>query len=300
MHTKLIRDRSIFSLSFPRKRESKGIVPKLALRGAIATRNLLLILLAIVFVGPFYWLLVTSLSGSGDIFSFPPKLFPGHITLQNYITVWKAVPMARFFLNTVIIVSGGTFLTLLFSALAGYPLARMDFRGKKLIFFLLLATLMLPEEGLLIINFLTCARLGLTDTYVGVFLPSAASVFGIFFLRQAYLSIPKELEDAARLDGCGPFLLWWKILLPLVMPAVAALGIFSFVAYWNSFLWPLIILKNTNMYPLSVGLTWLSGTFSTDFRLVAAGSVLAMLPTLLVFLLLQRYFTKGLLAGAGK
>lgn len=257
-------------------------------------------LLAIIFIGPFYWLAVTSFSGAGDLFIFPPKLFPSHITGQNYAAVWKAVPMARFFLNTIIIVAGGTFLTLLFSALAGYPLARMDFRGKKIIFLILLATLMLPEEGLLIINFLTCARLGLTDTYVGVFLPSVASVFGIFFLRQAYLAIPKELEDAARIDGCGPFLLWRRILLPLVKPALAALGIFSFVAYWNSFLWPLIILKDTNMYPLSVGLTWLSGTFSTNFRLVAAGAVLAMLPTLLVFVLLQRYFTKGLLTGIGK
>jgi len=263
-------------------------------------RFLGLLVLAALFVGPFYWLIITSISGSGDVFAFPPRLFPAHPTLQNYSQVWHAVPMARFFLNTCIIVFCGTFLTLLISALAGYPLARMNFRGKNIIFLILIATLMLPEEALLIVNFLTCAKLGLIDTYIGVFLPSIASVFGIFMLRQAYLSIPTELEDAARIDGCGRFSMWWRILLPLVAPSLATLAVFAFVGYWNSFLWPLIILKDTNMYPLSVALTWLSGTFSTNFRIVAAGAVLAMLPTLIVFLALQRYFTKGLISGIGK
>lgn len=263
-------------------------------------RLIALIVLAVLFIGPFYWLLVTSLSGSGDVFAFPPRLFPSQPTFKNYAAVWTAVPMARFFLNTVIIVFAGTALTMLLSALAGYPLARMNFKGKNWIFFGLLATLMLPEESTLLVNFLTCARLGLTDTYLGVFLPGAASVFGIFLLRQAYLSIPQEIEDAARIDGCGQFTLWWRIMLPLVAPSLATLAVFAFVGYWNSFLWPLIVLTDTKMYPLSVGLTWLSGTFSTNFRLVAAGAVMAMIPTLIIFLLLQRYFIKGITAGMGK
>lgn len=251
-------------------------------------------------MGPFYWLAITSISGSGDVYAFPPHLVPTQPTLQNYAQVWHAVPMGRFFLNTLVIVFFGTTLTMIISALAGYPLARMNFRGKSLIFFGLIATLMLPEEAMLIVNFLTCSRLGLANTYAGVFLPSVASVFGIFLLRQAYLSIPKELEDAARIDGCGSVALWWRIMLPLAAPSLATLGVFAFVGYWNSFLWPLIILKDTNMYPLSVGLTWLSGTFSTNFRIVAAGAVLAMLPTLIVFVAMQRYFTKGLISGIGK
>ncbi len=201
----------------------------------ILVRYLCLLILAAIFVGPFYWLLVTSLSGSGDIYAFPPRLFPSHLTFHNYVEVWQAVPMARFFLNTVIIVFFGTTLTLFLSALAGYPLARMDFPGKKLIFIVLLATLMLPEEGLLIINFLTCSRLGLTNTYLGVFLPSIASVFGIILLRQAYLSIPKEIEDAARIDGCGHFSLWWRIMLPLVSPALATLAVFCFCGLLEQF-----------------------------------------------------------------
>jgi putative chitobiose transport system permease protein len=261
---------------------------------------LLLSGLTLVSAGPFFWLITTSLSGSGNIFAFPPPLFPTHITIRYYTEVWKTVPMGRFFLNTLWIVSWGTFLTVLFSAMAGYPLARMEFKGRNLIFFLLLATLMLPDEALLLVNFLTCAKLGLTNTYLGVFLPSAASVFGIFLMRQAFLSIPKELEDAAIMDGCSAFTLWWKILLPIVAPSLATLAVFAFVGYWNSFLWPLIILTNTKMYPLSVGLTWLSGTFSTNFRIVAAGAVLAMLPTLIIFLALQKYFIRGITSGMGK
>jgi ABC-type glycerol-3-phosphate transport system permease component len=141
----------------------------------------------LIFIGPFYWLLVTSLSGSGDVFAFPPKIFPTALTFNNYIEVWKTVPMGRFFWNTIVIVFWGTTSTVLLSALAGYPLARFDFKGKYFIFFALLATLMLPEEAALLVNFLTCARLGLVNTYAGVFLPGAASVFGIFILRQAYL-----------------------------------------------------------------------------------------------------------------
>jgi len=263
-------------------------------------RFLFILVIAAVFVAPFYWLVVTSFAGSGDLYAFPPKLLPGHFTLSNYAQVWSAVPMARFFVNTCIIVFWGTLLTLIISALAGYPLARFDFKGKKVIFFILFATLLLPEEAMMIVNFLTCSRLGLINTYAGVFIPSIGSVFGIFLLRQAYLAIPQELEDAARIDGCSPFFLWWKIMVPLVAPTLATLAVFSFVAYWNSFLWPLIIFKDTNLYPLSVGLTWLSGTFATNFRLVAAGSVLAMVPTLIIFVALQRYFTKGLTAGAIK
>lgn len=263
-------------------------------------RILFILAIAAIFVAPFYWLVVTSFAGSGDIYAFPPKLLPSHFTSQNYSQVWNSVPMPRFFVNTMIIVFWGTTLTLIISALAGYPLARYNFKGKKLIFFILFATLLLPEEAMMIVNFLTCSRLGLINTYAGVFLPSIASVFGIFLLRQAYLSIPTELEDAARIDGCSPFGIWWRIMIPLIAPTLATLAVFSFVAYWNSFLWPLIILKDTNLYPLSVGLTWLSGTFATNFRLVAAGSVLAMVPTLIIFLALQRYFTKGLTAGAIK
>lgn len=208
--------------------------------------------------------------------------------------------MGSFMLNTLKICFMGVFLTLLVSSLAAYPLARYSFPGRDLLFFCILSTLLLPEEAGLIVNFMTVSRLGLGDTLMGVYLPSVATAFGIFLMRQAFLTIPGELEDAARLDGAGELGIWRYVMLPLARPALATLAIFSFVAYWNSFLWPLIILKDPGKFPVAVGLSWLAGTFSTNFRFVAAGSVLTMIPILLLFLFLQKQFLKGMTQGAIK
>ncbi len=208
------------------------------------------------------------------------------------------MPIPRFLVNTLVITGAGVGLNLLLCSLAAYPLARLRFPGRNLLFFLLLSTLMLPAHVGLIVNFVTMRRLGLIDTYVAVVLPSAVSVFGIFLLRAQYLSIPQELEDAARIDGASELGIWRRIMLPLIAPGLATLAIFEFVAFWNSFLWPLIVLKSPEKYPLAVGLLYLSGLFAHNTRLIAAGAVMMTVPILIVFLFTQRYFIRGITLGA--
>lgn len=274
---------------------------------------ILLIALALLLVGPFLWMLIVALTTKGDLFA-PPHIFivnsineiagcfndSGFSCLANFKEVWSSFPMVRFLVNSIIISVSGILINLFIASLAAYPLARLDFPGRNIIFYGMLATLMLPEEANLIVNFITCGWFGLMDNLLGVILPGAASVFGIFLMRQAYLTVPKELEDAARLDGATDWQIWAHIMLPLARPALATLAIFSFVAYWNTFLWPLIILQDPNKFPLSVGLSWLAGTFSSKFRVVAAGGVIAILPVIVVFLALQRHFLKGISQGAVK
>ena len=257
-------------------------------------------LLAIGTTFPFVWLLATSLRSTGTVVSFPPVLIPHPPTLANYAGIWATMPLARFFANTVYITGVGIVLTVVVSALAGYPLARMRFPGRDAIFYAIVGSLMLPQHVGLILNFVTLMRLHMVDTYAAVYLPSAASVFGIFLLRQAYLTIPAEIEDAARIDGAGEFRLWGQIMLPLVAPALATLAIIEFSGYWNSFLWPLIVLKSPEKFPLAVGLLYLSGLFAYNTRYIAAGAVLMTLPTIAVFLALQRYFLRGITIGAVK
>jgi putative chitobiose transport system permease protein len=249
---------------------------------------------------PFVWLLATSLRSSGTVFAFPPVIIPRPPTLANYVGVWQTMPIGRFFLNTAYITGMGIALTAIVSALAGYPLARMRFPGRDLIFYAIVGSLMLPQHVGLILNFVTLMRLHLIDTYAAVYLPSAASVFGIFLLRQAFLTIPTEIEDAARIDGAGELRVWAQIMLPLVSPALATLAIIEFSAYWNSFLWPLIVLKSPDKYPLAVGLLYLSGLFAHNTRYVAAGAVMMTLPMIVVFLVLQRYFLRGITIGGVK
>jgi putative chitobiose transport system permease protein len=232
------------------------------------------------------------------VFGFPPVIIPRPITFANFAGVWQTMPIGRFALNTVYITGMGILLTLATSALAGYPLARMRFPGRDIIFYAIVGSLMLPEHVGLILNFVTMMRLHLVDTYAAVYLPSIASIFGIFLLRQAYLVIPQEIEDAARIDGAGEVRLWAQIMLPLVAPALATLAIIEFTAYWNTFLWPLIVLKSPDRYPLAVGLLYLSGLFAHNTRYIAAGAVLMTLPVIVVFLALQRYFLRGIVIGA--
>ena len=258
----------------------------------------ILVAVALFTAFPFLWTLLVSLKTRGPIFSIPPDLRLAGVSLANYAGVWKTLPLPRYALNSLYIAAMGVGLTLVICSLAAYPLARMQFWGKQVVFYSIIATLLLPEHSGLIVNFITMMRLRLVDTYAAVYLPSLASVFGIFLLRQAYLSIPPELEDAARLDGAGDLTIWWRIMLPLTTPALSTLAIFQFVAFWNSFLWPIIILKTPDKYPLAAGLLYLRGLFAYNTRYIAAGTVIATLPVIVVFILMQRYFMRGLAAGA--
>ncbi len=266
----------------------------------------LLLFLALFFTFPFLWLVFTSLKANQDIFHLTSfgDIFPKHPSLENFVRVWYAFgggnKLLNFFKSTIIIVGLGVFTQVVLSAMAGYPLARIDFAGKNIISVALLSTLMLPVQANMIVNFITIRKLGLFDTYLTVILPSAVTVFGIFLMRQAYLIIPKEIEDAARIDGCSELQLFTNIMLPLVRPAIATLTIFSFVSFWNSFMWPLVVLKSEKLYPISVGLSFLANAFDTNFKLVSAASVLSMIPVIIVFLIMQKQFIKGITAGSIK
>ncbi|WP_448374892.1 carbohydrate ABC transporter permease [Fervidobacterium sp.] len=254
----------------------------------------ILIILAIFFTFPFIWVLSTSFKGPGEnLFSWPPKFIPQHPTLENYTAVFNRIPMLRYFINTLIITALGVVFQVILSSLAAYPLARLEWKGKDIVFKFILLPLLVPMEGALIVNFITILRIGLYDSYLAVVLPSAVSIFGIFLMRQHYLSVPSELEDAARIDGCNEFQVFWKITFPLVRPATAALAIFAFTAYWNSLLWPLIVLRTPSKYPIQVGLSQLSSTFEPNFRTASAAMIVAMIPILTFFYFTQRYFIEG-------
>lgn len=253
-------------------------------------------------LGPFLFMLSTSLEG-GDVFKLESlsDLGPNELTFSAYREVFKKLPeLPLFFLNTGFLCFFGVLFELCFATLAAYPLARMEFRGKGLIMAALLATMMLPTQANIIVNFVTIRQMALYDTLIAVLLPSAVSVFGIFLMRQAFLIVPKDLEDAAKMDGASEWFVFWRVMVPLTKPALGTLALFSFVAHWNSFMWPLVILQERANYPLSVGLAYMANTFDSNFRLVAAGSILAMIPILILFLLLQKQFIKGITAGAVK
>ena len=270
--------------------------PKWLLRklGKYSLLYSLLSALALFTLFPFLWTLATSLSASGNVFRFPPQFWPQEAVLTHYRAIFNQLPMMRYIWNSLWLCFWGISGTLLVSSLAAYPLACMHFPGRKFIFYSIVATLILPNEAGLIVNFITISRLGLANSYAGVILPSLASVIGIFLMRQAYLGVPRELLDAAKVDGASELRIYWQIMLPLCAPALAALGIFTFVGYWNSFIWPLIVLRDPDLYPLSVGLLYLRGIFAGNTRMVAAGTVLSMVPVIVVFVFAQRYFMRGL------
>lgn len=250
----------------------------------------LLAAIALVMLFPLLWLISTSLkSPTENIFQFPPQLLPSQPTLANYVRVWQTSPFGRYLFNSTAIALLTVCLNLLFCALAAYPLARLDFRGREVIFSLIVATIMIPFQIVMIPLYILTVRLNITNTYIGIIFPAIASAFGIFLLRQAFASVPKEMEEAARMDGCSELGLWWFIMLPAIQPALMTLAIFVFIGSWSDFLWPLIVLNKPDLYTLPLGVANLAGTFSLDWRLIAAGSVISIAPVLVLFLFLQRY-----------
>lgn len=251
---------------------------------------LLLTLLSLLILFPLIWLVSTSLkSPTEDIFSFPPQLIPQHTTINNFAVVWQSYPMGTYLFNSAIVAILTVVLNLLFSSLAAYPLARMEFKGREIIFAGVVASIMIPFQIVMIPLYILMVNLGLRNTFIGVILPSLASAFGIFLLRQAFQGVPKELEEAARLDGCSPLGLWWYVMLPSVRPALITLGMFVFIGSWSDFLWPLIVLDKPEYYTLPLGLASLAGSFSLDWRLIAAGAVISIIPVVVLFIFLQKY-----------
>ncbi len=258
-----------------------------------------LILIAAVSIYPFLWTVRTSFTTEGGLFEFPPSLLPNQPGIRNFLDVFNLVPIGRQILNSLIICFFGVGGSVLFATLGAYPLAKMRFPGRDFIFYAILATLVLPNEAGLIVNFITVKTLGLLQSdlgkYAAIVIPGLGNVAGLFLMRQAYLSIPLELLEAARMDGASELTVWRRIMLPLTLPTIAAFSILQFVAFWNTFLWPIIVIgSDRQLYPLSAGLLDLSGAFSTNTRAVSAGAVIATIPIILVFLFFQRYFMRGL------
>ncbi len=266
-----------------------------------------LILIALLCIFPFLWLLSTALKGSVEnIFQYPPQLIPKSPTLENFISAWKQIPFLTYFLNSFIVAFFTVALNLVLSSLAAYPLARMEFKGKKITFFAILATIMIPFQAIMLPVYLIVLKLNLIDTvsnfmgYLGLILPFAVNAFGIFLMRQAFMAIPRELEEAAFVDGCNVFQIWYKVLLPMVKPTLATLAIFTFIGSWGEFLWPSIVLTNKAIYTLPVGVNDLQGMFSANWRIIAAGSLISIVPIIIFFLALQKYFISGENEGAVK
>ncbi len=255
--------------------------------------------IALVMLFPLLWLISTSLkSPSENIFQFPPQLLPEEPTFENFVRVWQTNPFGTYLFNSTIVAVLTVSLNLLFCSLAAYPLARLDFRGRDALFAVVVSTIMIPFQIVMIPLYILMVQLReimvqlrLVDIYpyLAVIFPSLASAFGIFLMRQAFLSVPKELEEAARMDGCSELGLWWNVMMPAVRPALVTLAIFVFIGSWSDFLWPLLVLDRPEYYTLPLGVATLAGTFSFDWRLIAAGSAISIAPVILFFLFMQRY-----------
>ncbi len=250
----------------------------------------LLVAIALIMLLPLLWLTSTALkSPTENIFQFPPQFLPLQPTLQNFVRVWESQPFGRYFVNSLLVSVLTVGFNLVFCSLAAYPLARLDFAGKDWIFAAVISTIMIPFQIVMIPLYILTVQMGLKNSYLGVIFPAIASAFGIFLLRQAFMTVPKDLEEAARMDGCSELGIWWNVMLPSVRPALVTLTIFVFIGAWSDFLWPLIVLDDPQYYTLPLGVSKLAGTFSLDWRLVAAGSVISIAPILLFFLAMQRY-----------
>lgn len=271
------------------------------------TIHFVLIITSLLSIFPFIWLLSTSLKGVlEDIFAYPPTIIPQDFTFANYIDVWQKVNFMGYFWNSMIVAGLTVLLNLVLSSLAGYPLARMNFKGKRIVFFSILATIMIPFQAIMLPVYIITLKLHLIDSvnacmgYLGLVMPFAVSAFGIFLMRQAFLKIPREIEEAAIVDGCNVFQMFRKVVIPMVKPTLAVLAVFTFIGSWGEFLWPSIILTKDSMYTLPVGINNLQGMFSANWRFIAAGSIIATVPIIIFFLAMQKYFISGENDGAVK
>jgi multiple sugar transport system permease protein len=249
---------------------------------------------------PLFWMVTASLMPAGEANTYPPRVLPSRITFEHYGELFTRLNLGRAFFNSTLLAVAVTLLSLLLNSMAGYAFAKLRFRGRGKVFGFLLAALVLPAQVAILPLFLLLREMHLISTYWGVILPGMASIFGIFLVRQYALSIPDELLDAARIDGASEFRIYCEIVLPLCRPILVTLAIFTFLSTWNDFLWPLVVLTDQSKYTLPVALANLFGEHVQDTELMMAGSVLTVLPVLLLFLFLQRHYIQGLLMGGVK
>lgn len=249
---------------------------------------------------PVYWMFVTAFEGQGDIISIPPHWFPYPATLDNFHTLFENSYIPRWFLNSLLVSSATTIGQVIFCSMAGYSFAKLRYPGRMFIFWVLLSMLMVPGIVTLIPLFLLASNTNLINTYAILIVPGLTSIWGIFLVKQFIQTLPSTLLDAARVDACSEFGVYWKVILPLAKPAVAVLSIFWFIGSWNDFFWWLLMTSSTSMFNLPVGLADYRYTYSTDYGSILAGAIISAVPVIFVFFLFQRYFMQGLTIGAVK
>ncbi len=259
-----------------------------------------LCLAALVMVFPILYAVSISLMPPAEVNTFPPRFLPSSPRWANYAEVARSVPVGRYLLNSLVVSSAVTLGQIATASLSAYAFAFMNFRGKAALFALFMSTMMVPWEVTLIPNYLTIRSLRLLDSYTGLVLPFLATAFGTFLLRQFFLQIPRELEEAARIDGCGRFRFFWSIALPLARPGLLTLGAYTFLSTWNQYLWPLLVTNTRLMRTVQIGVRFLMNEEGLQYHRVMAGVVLCMVPALVVLVLGQRYLVRGLMAGGLK
>lgn len=267
-----------------------------AMRGALQGG---IVVAAALFLFPFFWMISNALRADGEVFTVPPHLLPSHVQWHNFVEAWLYLPFGQFFLNSAFVSGSITAIVLAVSSLAGYAFARLRFSGRSTLFLIYLATLMVPQAVIVIPLFLMMSAFGWIDSYQALIIPMAFSSFGTFLLRQFFLSIPKELEEAALLDGASHLRILLTIMVPLSRSALGLLALFTFTGQWNAFLWPLIVVNGPDHATLPLGLTLFQGQQGTQWNYMMAGATISMLPGLTLTILMQRYIFKGIAIGSG-
>jgi putative chitobiose transport system permease protein len=265
---------------------------KKALQAAIVYP--LLLLTTVITLGPFLWLLSTSLKTGDNVYAYPPQFIPNPLTFKNFTDVFGIMPLWRYIGNTVCMTALGVLLNLMLCTMTAYPLARLRFPGRNAIFFTMVSTMILPNAGGMIVNFLTIRWLDLYNNMIGVVLPSAISIFNVFLLRQAFITVPNDMEHSARIDGAGEFRIFAGIMVPMIRPAIATVVIFDFMAFWNSLIWPVIVLDDRAKYPLGPALKYLNSNLAYNFPYIAAGTIISVIPIIVIFLVMQKQFINGM------
>lgn len=245
-------------------------------------------------VFPFLWMVSTSLKDPASVFVFPPKWIPSPVVWGNYVKAWHVVPFGRFYLNSIFVAVCVTFGQVFTSSLAAYAFSRLKFPGRDKLFLAYLATMMIPFSVIMIPVFILLKLIGWIDTYKALIIPSMFSAYGTFMLRQFFMSLPRELEDAAKIDGCNLLGIYWRIILPLSKPALATLTTFTFIGSWGNFMWPLLVINSLEKNTLPIGLASFQSLYTTDWTLLMAGSVMVMVPIIVIFVLNQKFFVEGI------
>ena len=285
-------------MSAPRRKASGAVRLRRAAQSSVL--HLFLVAGAFVTAIPLLWMLSASLMATGEATAFPPHILPRHVTFEHYRDLFVRLNLGRSFLNSMIVAVFSTLLSLLFNSMAGYAFAKLRFRGRDRIFTFLVASLAIPAQIAMLPLFLMLKSIGLVNTYVGAMIPMMATIYGIFLVRQFMVSVPDDLLAAARVDGASEWRIYWSIIMPLAKPVLATLAIFTFMSAWNDFMWPLIILTDHHKYTLPVAVANLLGEHVQDLELMMASSVITVIPVLILFFVLQRYYIAGLMAGSVK